>query len=97
MKLFTLLTAAASLLIVSACASTPASTDERVKIETVSVSDAQPGLVYVSPEAADVFTLSNIETEINESGYLAVRVSGKTAELSILKWAFCGDIVKWLT
>jgi len=92
MKLFTLLTATASLLIVSACASTPVPTDERVKIETVDVSDVQPGFIYVSPEAADVFTLSNVETEINESGYLAVRVFGKTCELSALKWAFLGDI-----
>ena len=37
MKLFTLLTATASLLIVSACASTPVPTDERVKFETVDV------------------------------------------------------------
>ena len=92
MKLFTLLTAAASLLIVSACTSTPAPTDERVKIEAVGEASAQPGIVYVSPDAADIFTLRDIETEINESGYLAVRVFGKTAELSALKWAFCGDI-----
>ena len=92
MKLFTLLTAAASLLIVSACTSTPAPTDERVKIEAVGEASAQPGIVYVSPDAAGIFTLRDIETEINESGYLAVRVFGKTAELSALKWAFCGDI-----
>lgn len=92
MKLFTLLTAAASLLIVSACASTNVPTDERVKIETVSVSDAQPGLIYISPDVDDVFTLSKIESEINESGFLAVRVSGRTSDLSVLTWAFCGDI-----
>jgi len=92
MKLFTLLTAAASLLIVSACASTPVPTDERVKVETAADADIQPGIVYVSPKAADVFTLRDIESEINESGYLAVRVFGKTAELSALKWAFFGDI-----
>ena len=92
MKLFTLLTAAASLLIVSACTSTPVSTDERVKFEVVGEASAQPGIVYVSPDAVDIFTLRDIETEINESGYLAVRVFGKTAELSALKWAFCGDI-----
>ncbi len=102
MKLFTLLTAAASLLIVSACASTPVSTDERVKIEVAGETDVQPGIVYVSPDAAKIFTLRDaekpaderhdIETEINESGFLAVRVFGRTAELSALKWAFCGDI-----
>ena len=102
MKLFTLLTAAASLLIVSACASTPVSTDERVKIEVAGESDVQPGIVYVSPDAARIFTLRDteksaderhdIETEINESGFLAVRIFGRTAELSALKWAFCGDI-----
>ena len=92
MKLFTLLTAAASLLIVSACSSTPVSTDERVKIEAAGEASVEPGIVYVSPDAAEIFTLRDIETEINESGYLAVRVFGKTAELSALKWAFCGDI-----
>ena len=92
MKLFTLLTAAASLLIVSACSTTPAPTDERVKIETAGEASVEPGIVYVSPDAAEIFTLRNIETEINESGFLAVRVFGKTAELSALKWAFCGDI-----
>ena len=92
MKLFTLLTAAASLLIVSACTSTPAPTDERVKIEVASEASVDPGIVYVSPDAADIFTLRDIETEINESGFLAVRVFGRTAELSALKWAFCGDI-----
>ena len=92
MKLFTLLTAAASLLIVSACASTPVPTDERVVVASPSDSSVQPGLVYVSPEAAKVFTLRDIETEINERGFLAVRVFGKTAELSALKWAFFGDI-----
>ena len=92
MKLFTLLTAAASLLLVSACASTPVSTDERVVVETALESSVRPGLVYVSPDAAKVFTLRDIETEINERGYLAVRVFGKTAELSALKWAFFGDI-----
>ena len=91
MKLFSILTAAAGLLIVSACASTPAQTDERVCV-TSEASDIQPGIVYISPDAADIFALRNIETEINESGYLAVRVLGKTAELSALKWAFCGDI-----
>jgi len=92
MKLFTLLTAAASLLIVSACASTPAPTDERVKIEAAEETNAQAETVYISPKAADIFTLRDVETEINESGYLAVRVFGKTPELSLLKWAFCGDV-----
>ena len=93
MKLFTLLTAAASLLIVSACASTPAPTDERVKvIESDSATDIEPGNIYIFEDAAKVFTLRDIESEINESGYLAVRVFGKTAELSALKWAFFGDI-----
>ncbi len=102
MKLFTLLTAAASLLLVSACASTPVSTDERVKIEVAGETDVQPGIVYISPDAARIFTLRDteksaderhdIETEINESGFLAVRIFGRTAELSALKWAFCGDI-----
>jgi len=93
MKLFTLLTAAASLLIVSACSSTPVPTDERVHvIEVDGATDIQPGNIYVSPKAAEIFTLRDIETEINESGYLAVRVFGKTAELSALKWAFLGDI-----
>ena len=92
MKLFTLLTAAASLLIVSACASTPVPTDERVKVETPADANIQPGIIYVSPKAANVFTLRDVETEINESGYLAVRVFGKTAELSALKWAFFGDV-----
>lgn len=101
MKLFSILTAAAGLLIVSACASTPAQTDERVCV-TSEASDIQPGIVYISPDAASIFTLRDadkaedarhdIETEINESGYLAVRVFGKTEELSALKWAFCGDI-----
>ena len=92
MKLFTLLTAAAALLFVSACASTPVSTDERVVVETAQAASVQPGLVYVSPDVAKVFTLRDIETEINERGYLAVRVFGKTAELSALKWAFFGDV-----
>ena len=91
MKLFSILTAAAGLLIVSACASTPVQTDERVCV-TSDETACQPGIVYISPDAADVFTLRDIKTEINESGYLAVRVSGKTEELSALKWAFCGDI-----
>ena len=92
MKLFTLLTAAAGLLLVSACASTPVSTDERVVIETAQETSVQPGRVYLSEKAAKVFTLRDIESEINERGYLAVRVFGKTAELSVLKWAFLGDI-----
>ena len=92
MKLFTLLTAAAGLLLVSACASTPVSTDERVVIETAQETSVQPGRVYLSEKAAKVFTLRDIEAEINERGYLAVRVFGKTAELSVLKWAFLGDI-----
>ena len=93
MKLFTLLTAAAGLLFVSACASTaPAPTDERVVIETAEDASVQPGRVYISADAAKVFTLRDIESEINESGYLAVRVFGKTAELSALKWAFFGDV-----
>lgn len=93
MKLFSILTAAACLLIVSACASTPAPTDERVHvIEADSATDVQPGNIYVSKEAAKIFTFRDIESEINENGYLAVRVFGKTAELPILKWAFLGDI-----
>lgn len=94
MKLFTLLTAAAGLLFVSACASTaPAPTDERIVIETAQeTSSIQPGRVYLSADAAKVFTLRDIESEINERGFLAVRVFGKTAELSALKWAFFGDI-----
>ena len=92
MKLFTLLTAAAGLLFVSACASTPVSTDERVVIETAQDASVQPGHVYISADAAKVFTLRDIESEINERGYLAVRVFGKTAELSVLKWAFLGDV-----
>ena len=94
MKLFTLLTAAAALLFVSACASTaPAPTDERIVIETAQeTSSVQPGRVYLSADAAKVFTLRDIEAEINERGYLAVRVFGKTAELSVLKWAFLGDV-----
>ena len=94
MKLFTLLTAAAGLLFVSACASTaPAPTDERIVIETAQeTSSVQPGRVYLSADAAKVFTLRDIESEINERGFLAVRVFGKTAELSALKWAFFGDI-----
>ena len=93
MKLFTLLTAAAGLLFVSACASTaPVPTDERVVIETAQETSVQPGRIYISADAAKVFTLRDIEAEINERGYLAVRVFGKTAELSALKWAFFGDI-----
>ena len=92
MKLFTLLTAAAGLLFVSACASTPVPTDERVVIETAQETSVQPGRIYISADAAKVFTLRDIEAEINERGYLAVRVFGKTAELSVLKWAFLGDV-----
>ena len=93
MKLFSILTATACLLIVSACASTPVPTDERVHvIEADSATEVQPGNIYVSSEAAKIFTFRDIESEINENGYLAVRVSGKTAELSALKWAFFGDI-----
>ena len=93
MKLFSILTAAACLLIVSACASTPVPTDERVHVmEADGATDVQPGQIYISTEAAKIFTFSSVESEINENGYLAVRVSGKTAELSALKWAFYGDI-----
>ena len=93
MKLFSILTAAACLLLVSACASTPAPTDERVHvIEADSATEVQPGNIYISAEAAKVFTFRDVESEINENGYLAVRVFGKTAELSALKWAFFGDI-----
>ena len=93
MKLFTLLTAAAGLLFVSACASTaPAPTDERVVVETAQETSVQPGRIYISADAAKVFTLRDIESEINERGFLAVRVFGKTAELSALKWAFFGDV-----
>ena len=93
MKLFSILTAAACLLVVSACASTPVPTDERVHvIEADGATEVQPGNIYVSTEAAKVFTFRDVESEINENGYLAVRVFGKTAELSALKWAFLGDI-----
>ena len=93
MKLFSILTAAACLLVVSACASTPVPTDERVHvIEANGATEVQPGQIYISTEAAKIFTFSSVESEINENGYLAVRVSGKTAELSALKWAFLGDI-----
>ena len=93
MKLFSILTAAACLLVVSACASTPVPTDERVHvIEADGATNVQPGHIYLSPGAAKIFTFGNVESEINENGYLAVRVFGKTAELSALKWAFFGDI-----
>ena len=47
MKLFSILTAAACLLIVSACASTPVPTDERVHvIGADSATDVQPGNIY---------------------------------------------------
>ena len=93
MKLFSILTAAACLLIVSACASTPAPTDERVHvIKADSATDVQAGNIYISAKAAKVFSFRDIESEINENGYLAVRVLGKTAELSALKWAFFGDV-----
>ena len=93
MKLFSILTAAACLLVVSACASTPAPTDERVHvIEADGATEVQPGNIYLSEAAAKIFMFSNVESEINENGYLAVRVSGKTPELSALKWAFFGDI-----
>ena len=92
MKLFSLLTAAVCLLFVSACASTPVPTDERVHIMDGKAADVQPGNVYVSADAAKIFTFRDIESEINENGYLAVRVFGKTPELSALKWAFLGDI-----
>ena len=93
MKLFSILTAAACLLIVSACASTPVPTDERVHvIELDSATEVQAGNIYISPGAAKIFTFRDIESEINENGFLAVRVFGKTAELPILKWAFLGDI-----
>ena len=93
MKLFSILTVAACLLLVSACASTPVPTDERVHVIAAdSATDVQPGNIYISEEAAKIFTFRDIESEINENGYLAVRVFGKTAELSALKWAFFGDI-----
>ena len=92
MKLFSILTAAACLLVVSACASTPAPTDERVHVMEGSSANVQPGNIYVSAEAAKIYTFRDVESEINENGYLAVRVFGKTAELPILKWAFLGDI-----
>lgn len=93
MKLFSILTAAACLLVVSACASTPAPTDERVHvIEADSATEVQAGNIYISREAAKVFTFRDVESEINENGYLAVRVFGKTSELSALKWAFFGDV-----
>ena len=93
MKLFSILTAAACLLVVSACASTPVPTDERVHvIEADSASVVQPGNIYISAKAANVFTFRDVESEINENGYLAVRVFGKTCELPILKWAFLGDV-----
>ena len=93
MKLFSILTAAACLLVVSACASTPEPTDERVHvIEADGAEDIQPGNIYISADAAKVFTFRDVESEINENGYLAVRVFGKTCELSALKWAFLGDV-----
>ncbi len=92
MKLFSILTAAACLLVVSACASTPAPTDERVHVMEGSSANVQPGNIYVSTEAAKIYTFRDVESEINENGYLAVRIFGKTAELPILKWAFLGDI-----
>ena len=93
MKLFSILTAAACLLVVSACASTPAPTDERVHvIEADSATDVQPGSIYISADAAKIFAFRDVESEINENGYLAVRVFGTTAELSALKWAFFGDV-----
>ena len=93
MKLFSILTAAACLLVVSACASTPEPTDERVHvIEADGAEDIQPGNIYISADAAKVFTFRDVESEINENGYLAVRVFGKTCELPILKWAFLGDV-----
>ena len=93
MKLFSILTAAACLLVVSACASTPAPTDERVHVTAAdAAAEIQPGNIYVSADAAKVFTFRDVESEINENGYLAVRVFGKTAELSALQWAFFGDI-----
>ena len=93
MKLFSILTAAACLLVVSACASTPEPTDERVHvIEADGAEDIQPGNIYISADAAKVFTFRDDESEINENGYLAVRVFGKTCELSALKWAFLGDV-----
>ena len=93
MKLFSILTAATCLLVVSACASTPEPTDERVHvIEADGAEDIQPGNIYISADAAKVFTFRDVESEINENGYLAVRVFGKTCELSALKWAFLGDV-----
>ena len=93
MKLFSILTAAACLLVVSACASTPAPTDERVHVmEANSEASVQPGGIYISADAAKIFTFRDVESEINENGYLAVRVFGKTCDLSALKWAFFGDI-----
>ena len=93
MKLFSILTAAACALVVSACASTPEPTDERVHvIEADGAADIQPGNIYISADAAKIFTFRDAESEINENGYLAVRVFGKTCQLSALKWAFLGDI-----
>ena len=92
MKLFSILTAAACLLVVSACASTPVPTDERVHVMEAGAASVQPGNIYISAKAAKVFTFRDIESEINENGYLAVRVFGKTAELSALKWAFCASV-----
>ena len=93
MKLFSILTAAACLLVVSACASTPAPTDERVHVIAAdAATDIQPGNIYISADAAKIFTFRDVESEVNENGYLAVRVFGKTCELSALKWAFFGDV-----
>ena len=93
MKLFSILTAVACALVVSSCASTPAPTDERVHvIAEDAATEIQPGNIYISTEAANIFTFRDVESEINENGYLAVRVFGKTCELSALKWAFFGDI-----
>lgn len=93
MKLFSILTAAACLLVVSACASAPVPTDERVHVTAAdAAAEIQPGNIYISADAAEIFTFRDVESEINENGYLAVRVFGKTCELSALKWAFFGDI-----
>ena len=49
MKLFSILTAVACALVVSACASTPAPTDERVHVVAEdAATEIQPGNIYIS-------------------------------------------------
>ena len=67
MKLFSILTAAACLLVVSACASTPVPTDERVHVMEGSSASVQPGNIYVSADAAPAsitWTRSSVGTGV---------------------------------